>query len=76
MVNELDIPRETKRKLTASLKRFKKLFGGGLGKLDINPINIQLKPELNRIPARTTMSQRHMKNLSRKKLSKWNATTF
>ena len=45
MVNELDIPRETKRKLTATLKRFKKLFGGGLGKLDIDPIDIQLKPD-------------------------------
>ena len=44
MVKDLDVPRETKRKLTAKLKKFKTLFGGGLGKLDIEPINIELKP--------------------------------
>ena len=35
----------TKRKLKEKLKKFKILFGGGPGgKLDIKPINIELKP--------------------------------
>ena len=44
MVKALDIPRETKWKLTAKLKKFKTLFGEGLGKLDIELIDIELKP--------------------------------
>ena len=44
MVKDLDVPLEMKRKLTAKLKKFKTLFGGGLGKLDIEPIDIELKP--------------------------------
>ena len=44
MVKDLDVPRETKRKLTAKLKKFKTLFGGGLGKLDIEPIDFKLMP--------------------------------
>ena len=44
MVKALDIPRETKRKLTAKLKKFKTLFRGGLGKLDIEPIDFKLMP--------------------------------
>jgi hypothetical protein len=33
MVKALDIPRETKQKLTEKLKKFFTLFGGGLGTL-------------------------------------------
>ena len=48
MVKDLDIPRETmlttKQKLKEKLKKFKTLFGRGPGKLDIKPIDIELKP--------------------------------
>ena len=43
MVSKLDVPRDTKRKLAKSLKKFNTLFGGGLGKLDMEPIDIELK---------------------------------
>ena len=43
MVNNLDIKRDTKRKLTKTLKKFSTLFGGGLGKVDMKPIDIELK---------------------------------
>ena len=43
MVNNLDIRRDTKRKLTQTLKKFGTLFGGGLGKVDMKSIDIELK---------------------------------
>ena len=44
MVDNLDINKTSKTKLKTALKKFKTLFGGGLGKLNMEPINIKLKP--------------------------------
>ena len=43
MVDGLDIQRSSKRSFKTSLKNFPKLFGGGLGKLDMDPVSIYLK---------------------------------
>ena len=43
MVDGLDIQRSSKRALKPTLKKFSKLFGGNLGKLDMEPISITLK---------------------------------
>ena len=44
MVNGLDIAKPTKSKLKQTLNKFPTLFGGGLGLLDIKPVDIELKP--------------------------------
>ena len=75
MVKDLDVPRETKRKLTAKLKKFKTLFGGGLGKLDIEPIDIELKPGTKPYAGSTITSPKHMKNPSKEKWNGWSETT-
>ena len=43
MVDILDIQRSSKRALKSTLKKFPKLFGGGLGKLGMEPVWITLK---------------------------------
>ena len=43
MVNDLDIAKATKKKLKQTLQ-FSTLFGGGLGLLDIKPVDIELRP--------------------------------
>ena len=44
MVNDLDIAKATKTKLKQTLNKFPTLFGGGLGLLDIKPVDIELRP--------------------------------
>merc|ERR1712086_875346 len=44
MVNGLDITKASKTKLKHTLNKFPTLFGGGLGLLDIKPVDIDLKP--------------------------------
>lgn len=44
MVGGLDIPKESKRKLTKALKKFSKtIFGGGLGTLQVKPVDLELE---------------------------------
>ena len=43
MVDGLDIQSSSKRSLKSMLQKFSKLFGGGLGKLDMEPVSISLK---------------------------------
>ena len=43
MVDGLDIQISSKRSLKSTLKNFPKLFGGGLGKLVMEPVSISLK---------------------------------
>ena len=43
MVKGLDITRDEKRALIATLKKFPKLFGGGLGQVNIEPVTIELQ---------------------------------
>ena len=45
MVDELDVQRSSKRALKSTLKKFPKLFGGGLGLLDMEPVSIKLKED-------------------------------
>ena len=45
MVDGLDIQNSSKRSLKSMLKKFPKLFGGGLRKLDMEPISISLKED-------------------------------
>ena len=52
MVEELDIKQDTKQKLSKTLKKFTKLFGGGLSKVDMKPINLEFK-ERNKLYATT-----------------------
>ena len=40
----MDIAKATKKKLKQTLNKFPTLFGGGLGLLDIKPVDIELKP--------------------------------
>ena len=42
MVQDLDIARDSKRKLKSSLNKYKTLFGRGLGKLDIEPVDFKI----------------------------------
>ena len=44
MVNDLDVAKETKQKLKQTLKKYPTLFGGGLGTLDMKPVEIELQP--------------------------------
>ena len=44
MVNDLDIAKATKTKLKQTLNKFPTLFGGGLGLLNIKPVDIELRP--------------------------------
>ena len=44
MVNGLDIAKASTTKLKQTLNKFPTLFGGGLGLLDIKPVDIELKP--------------------------------
>ena len=44
MVNDLDIAKASKAKLKQTLNKFPTLFGGGLGLLDIRPVDIELQP--------------------------------
>jgi hypothetical protein len=46
MVNELDIEESSKLKLKRTLKQFPTLFGGGLGRLNIPPVSIELKKDV------------------------------
>ena len=46
MVDGLDIQCSSKRSLKSTLKKFPKLFGGDLGKLDMGPASISLKEGL------------------------------
>ena len=43
MVDNLDIQQSSKRALKSTLKNYPKLYGGGLGKLNIEPVLITLK---------------------------------
>ena len=43
MVDGLDIRGSSKKALKSTLKKFPKLFGGGLGKLEMEPVSITLK---------------------------------
>ena len=43
MVKALDIATAIKHKLKKTLKKFKKLFGGGLGKVDIQPVDLKVE---------------------------------
>ena len=43
MVDRLDIQSPSKRSLKSTLKKFPKLFGDGLIKLDMEPVSISLK---------------------------------
>ena len=43
MVEKLDVKRDIKRKLSKTLKQFKTLFGGGLGKVNTKPIDLEIK---------------------------------
>ena len=44
LVSELDLSRDSKRKLIKSLSKFQKLFSGGLGKVKLDkPIDIELE---------------------------------
>ncbi len=42
MVAKLDINRDTKRKLAKTLKKFKTLFGSGLGNVNIEPVDLKI----------------------------------
>ena len=44
MVNGLDIAKASKTKLKQTLNKFPTLFGGGLGLLNIRPVEIELQP--------------------------------
>ena len=44
MVNGLDIAKSSKTKLKQTLNRLFILFGGGLGLLNIRPVDIELQP--------------------------------
>ena len=44
MVNGLDIAKASKIKLKQTLNKFSTLFGGGLGLLNIRPVDIELQP--------------------------------
>ena len=44
MVNDLDVTKVTKKKLKQTLKKYPTLFGGGLGTLDMKPVEIELMP--------------------------------
>ena len=44
MVNGLDIAKASITKLKQTLNKFPTLFGGGLGLLDIRPVDIELQP--------------------------------
>ena len=44
MVNGLDIAKASKAKLKQTLNKFPTLFGGGLGLLNIRPVDIELQP--------------------------------
>ena len=47
MVDGLDMQKSSRRSLKTTLKKFLKLFGGGLGKLDMKPaVSISLKEGL------------------------------
>lgn len=46
MVDELNISPCSRSKLELTLKKFLKLFGGGLGLLDIVQITTELKPDV------------------------------
>ena len=76
MVKYLDISREimltTKRKLKEKLKKFKILFGGGPGgKLDIKPINIELKPGTKPYAGTNYNVLKGLGHPSRKKGKEW-----
>ena len=43
MVDDLNIPTTSKTKLKRTLYKFPLLFGGGLGKLKIKPVSVELK---------------------------------
>ena len=43
IVDGLNIQRSSERCFKSTLKKFPKLFGGGLGKLDMEPVLISLK---------------------------------
>ena len=43
VMDGLDIQSSSKRSLKSTLKKFPKLFGGGLGKLDMKPVSISVK---------------------------------
>ena len=43
MVDEFDIQQSSKRALNSTLKKFPKLFGGGLGLLDMEPVSIKFE---------------------------------
>ena len=43
MVKALDIATATKHKLKKMVKKFKKLFEGGLGKVDIQPVDLKVE---------------------------------
>ena len=43
VVDSLDIQRSSKRSLKETLKKYPRLFGGGLGLLDMEHISIKLK---------------------------------
>ena len=45
IVDDLDIAKATKQKLKQTLKKYPILFGGGLGTLDMRPMDIELKPD-------------------------------
>ena len=45
MVDELDIEESSKAKLKLTLNKFPTLFGGGLGRLNIPPVSIELKKD-------------------------------
>jgi hypothetical protein len=45
MVDELDIEESSKLKLKQTLKKFPTLFRGGLGRLNIPPVSIELKKD-------------------------------
>ena len=43
MVDDLNVPTSLKTKLKQTLNKFPVPFGGGLGKLKIKPVSIELK---------------------------------
>ena len=46
LVSDLDLSRDSKRKLIKSLSKFQKLFSGGLGKVELKePIDIELEKD-------------------------------
>jgi len=68
MVDELDISNETKQKLTTALAKFAStLFGGGLGKVDMKPIELEIKTMRSHTVADTTLCRRLMKHHSVKR---------